>query len=158
MPKLLRTLGTKLIIMLGELNKREILDLLENNFIGRIGCHADGETYVAPINYLYRDNTIYAHSGAGKKIDMMRKNKAVCFEIDEIDDTFRWKSVIIQGNYEELAGQERQQVLQELIKAISARRDQASQNPSHAIDPEQQQGLIVYRINISEVSGRYESH
>ncbi|RYF25856.1 MAG: pyridoxamine 5'-phosphate oxidase family protein [Flavobacteriales bacterium] len=144
--------------MLGELNKKETLDLLENNFIGRIGCHAHGETYIAPINYLYRDNTIYAHSGPGKKIEMMRINPAVCFEIDEIDDTFRWKSVIIQGKYEELAEQERQQVLQELIKAISARRDQASQNPSHAIDPEHQQELIVYKITISEVSGRYESH
>lgn len=144
--------------MLGELNKRAIIDLLENNFIGRIGCHADGETYIAPINYIYRDSAIYAHSGPGKKIDMMRKTPKVCFQVDEIDDTFRWQSIIVQGNYEELSGAERQQALQELIKAISIRRDKASQGPSHAIDPVHQQELIVYRIRIQEASGRYEAH
>ncbi|WP_113651979.1 pyridoxamine 5'-phosphate oxidase family protein [Pedobacter namyangjuensis] len=144
--------------MLGELNKRAIIDLLENNFIGRVGCHADGETYIAPINYIYRDGAIYAHSGPGKKIDMMRKTPKVCFQVDEIDDTFRWQSILVQGNYEELSGAERQQVLQELIKSISSRRDKPSQGPSHAIDPAHQQELIVYRIKIQEASGRYETH
>ena len=49
--------------MLGELNKKEILDLVENQVIGRLGCYADGETYIVPINYVYRNNAIYLHSG-----------------------------------------------------------------------------------------------
>lgn len=81
--------------MLGELNKREIIDLLERQFIGRLGCHLNGETYVVPVNYVYQNNAIYAHSGEGKKIEMLRANPEVCFQLDEIDNMFKWKSVIL---------------------------------------------------------------
>ena len=58
--------------MLGELNKREVIDLLESQFFRRLGCHLNGETYIVPINYVYRKDAIYAHSGEGKKIEMLR--------------------------------------------------------------------------------------
>ena len=80
--------------MLGELNELEIERLLEQQRIGRIGCHADGLTYIVPINYVYQDGCIYAHSGPGKKIEMLDKNPQVCFQVDDIQDLLNWKSVI----------------------------------------------------------------
>lgn len=144
--------------MLGDLSKREIIDFIEKQSIGRLGCHAENETYIVPINYISRENIIYAHSGPGKKIDMMRKNPNVCFQIDDIKDTFRWKSVIVWGTYEELHGLERQQVMQGLLQKIMSVTDEHAKQPSHAIDPSHYDNLIVYKISIIEGTGKFESH
>lgn len=144
--------------MLGELDKGEIIDLLERQIIGRLGCHVDGETYVVPINYVYLDNAVYAHSGMGKKIEMMRKNPEVCFQVDEVEDTFRWKSVVLWGTYEELEDEERQQALMSIIHRIMPLRDKPSLPASHGVDDELRDNIVVYRINITEGTGRFESH
>ena len=144
--------------MLGELNKREIIDLLDDQVIGRLGCHANGETYVVPVNYVYRNEAIYAHSGIGKKIAMMRENPNVCFQVDALANSFKWKSVILWGVYEELQGEERQQAMQGIIHRIMPLTNQPSEGSSHGIDPGQHGNLIVYRIRIKEATGRFESH
>ncbi len=39
--------------------------------------------YIVPLCFGYEDNTIYVHSSLeGKKIDILKKNKNVCFEFD----------------------------------------------------------------------------
>ena len=144
--------------MLGELNKKEIIDLLEGQVIGRLGCHANDETYVVPVNYVYRNEAIYAHSGAGKKIDMMRTNPKVCFQVDELHDVFRWKSAIVWGVFEELKDQERQQAIQGIIVSVMQLRDKPNLEPSHAIPADLQDELIVYKIKITEATGRFEAH
>ena len=144
--------------MLGELNKGQIIGLLTNQVVGRLGCHADDETYIVPINYVYIDDSIYAHSGKGKKIDMMRKNPKVCFQVDHIADTFRWESVILWGTFEELVAEERQQAMQAITRRVMLLRDKASLPSSHGIEPELHNDLIVYRIRITEGSGRFEAH
>ena len=111
-----------------------------------------------PVNYVYKDEYIYAHSGNGKKIEMMRQNPKVCFQVDQISDIFSWKSVILWGTYEELFGEERQQAMQGLIQKVMSQRTKASQEPSHAISAEHQDNLIVYRIRITYGSGRFETH
>src|SRR6478735_552165 len=99
--------------MLGQLNDEEIDALLHKQLTGRLGCHADGTTYVVPVNYTYDGNFIYAHSADGMKLSMMRKNPAVCFEVDEIAHVFRWKSVIVWGRFEEVEDlDEKQRIMQ----------------------------------------------
>ena len=144
--------------MLGKLNKREIIDLLERQVIGRLGCYADDETYVVPVNYVYRNDAIYAHTGSGKKLDMMRKNPKVCFQVDEISDTFRWKSVIVWGIFQELTGEERQQAMQGIIQRIMPLADSGAQRSSHAIPDDQQTHIVVFKIPVIEGTGRFESH
>ncbi len=43
---------------------------------------ADGDTpYIIPMSFGYKDNVIYLHgSKRGKKIDILKKNRKVCFE------------------------------------------------------------------------------
>ena len=144
--------------MLGDLNKKELIDLLESQVFGRLGCSNDGETYVVPINYVYRDNAIYAHSGNGKKIEMMRANPKVCFQVDEIVDTFTWKSAILFGDFIELKGQERQQVMQGIIQRIMPLTDKPTEQTSHAIQPELHTNIVVFKIEIAKATGRFEAH
>jgi hypothetical protein len=44
--------------------------------------------------YAYSDGAIYAHSEFGQKIDMMRHNPDVCFEVDHVEDLVNWNSAI----------------------------------------------------------------
>lgn len=88
--------------MFGHLGENAIEDLLHQQFIGRIGCNYNDVTYVVPIGYAYDGKYVYAHAEEGMKINMMRENPHVCFEVDTIENMGNWKSVIGWGDYEEL--------------------------------------------------------
>jgi hypothetical protein len=57
----------KLISMFGVLNDNEIEQLIHEQFIGRIGCHADDITYVVPISYAYDGEYIYGRTYEGPR-------------------------------------------------------------------------------------------
>jgi nitroimidazol reductase NimA-like FMN-containing flavoprotein (pyridoxamine 5'-phosphate oxidase superfamily) len=43
----------------------------------------DGQPYIVPVSFGYEDGTLFFHCSAeGKKIDILRKNNAVCVEFD----------------------------------------------------------------------------
>jgi len=149
--------------MLGELSQKQIEDLLKRQVIGRLGCHLHGVTYVVPVNYVYKDGVIYAHSGPGKKIDMMRQNPSVCFEVDEIENIFKWQCVIAQGRFEEIKDiEEQEQAMQGLIHRIMPFVETPAGHPSHGItanayDAGTKIDLIIYKIQIIKATGRFES-
>jgi len=148
--------------MLGKLSDTQIEKLLQEQVTGRIACQADGEVYLVPINYVYRDGCIYGHSGEGKKIRMMRKNPSVCFEVDDIRSVFQWQSVIAKGIYEEITdAEEKQQAMQGIIHRIMPLVTSPQGHPSHGITEKDSDvgttvELIVYRIKLAEISGRFE--
>jgi nitroimidazol reductase NimA-like FMN-containing flavoprotein (pyridoxamine 5'-phosphate oxidase superfamily) len=148
--------------MLGELDGLQIEDLLMSLPVGRIGCHADGITYIVPVNYVYEDNTVYAHSKKGMKIDIMRKNPEVCFQVDAIDDLLNWESVITWGKFEEIVDmQEKTQVMQKIINRVMPLMRGETAQPSHgftdaASDVGEDVELILYKILLSKKTGRFE--
>ncbi len=93
--------------MIAEMTAEQIEQVLGSEFVGLLGCHAGGETYVVPITYAYREGSVYGHSAEGRKVRMMRENAEVCFEVDHLDNLSTWQSVIGWGTYEELHGEDR---------------------------------------------------
>lgn len=148
--------------MLGKLNETQIEELLKEQVIGRIACQADSEIYLVPINYVYRDGYIYGHSAEGKKVRMMRQNPAVCFEVENIQSVFRWKTVIAKGTYEEITDiDEKQQAMQGIIHRIMPLVTSPQGHPSHGItendsDVGTKVELVIYRIKLGEKTGRFE--
>ena len=72
--------------------KSEIEAVIHGSVICRIGLSDDNIPYVVPLCFGYQDNMIYIHGALeGKKINILRKNKNVCFEFaidtDLIDHT-----------------------------------------------------------------------
>ena len=88
--------------MYGTLSKEQSEGLLRAELVGRIGCYAFGKVYVVPVAYAYHQNYIYIHSREGLKIKMMRKNPKVCFEVESRENMRNWRTIIIQGRYQEL--------------------------------------------------------
>lgn len=149
--------------MLGELNLDAQEDLLNTQSLGRIGCHADGVTYIVPVHYIYEAPYIYAHSARGLKIELMRKNPEVCFEVDQIRDFFNWQSVICWGTFEEItemgASVRAMEKIIDRIEPYLAKTEDA--HPSHGIaDQASEIGttkeLVLYRIKLNKKSGRFE--
>jgi len=58
--------------------------LLEKSQVGRLGTVArDGYPMVKPLNFVYHERKIYFHSAReGEKIEDMKRDNRVCFEID----------------------------------------------------------------------------
>lgn len=147
--------------MFENLDNTEIEEVISNNFIGRLGCQANGKVYVVPISYAYDSNYIYARTFEGMKISMMRNNPNVCFQLDQMGNMSDWKSVILWGTYEELTDEkERNKGLQILISRIlpniSSETVKLSPEwpfPTH--NYKQIEG-IVFRILITEKTGRRE--
>lgn len=150
--------------MLGKLEEIQIEALLKSQHIARIGCHADSVTYVVPVNYLYDGEYLYAHSGAGMKVEMMRKNPDVCIQVDAIQDIVNWQSVIVWGKFEEITGlEEKQDIMQKLSDKIMPLIRHENGHPSHGITQEasdvgDKTELVIYKIVIDKKTGRFEKN
>lgn len=147
--------------MIGKLQDNEIEQVLHQQVLGRLGCHADETTYIVPISYAYDGEFIYVHTQEGRKIDMMRKNPKVCFQTDIMKNMANWKTVIAWGEYEELKSeQQRRHALQYLIDRILPiiSSETTHLSPQWPFAPEDMNEIkgIVFRIRLQNKSGRFE--
>ena len=149
--------------MLGTLSDIEIKEVLQNNFIARIGCNDGSKTYVVPVSYVFMDNHVICHSFPGLKINMMRKNNDVCFEVDEVKDYSNWRSVIVQGRYEELTETEdiekaKRYLSDEMLRikvSQTALPPETRSERWHSELPHHKQS-VFYRIRFMSLTGRFE--
>jgi uncharacterized protein len=64
-------------------DRAEIESIIQQAQVCRVALAVDNVPYIVPMNYGYRDNALYFHCAAeGKKLDMVRRNNQVCFEMD----------------------------------------------------------------------------
>lgn len=64
-------------------DKHEIENIINRALVCRIGLCDNGIPYVVPVNFAYSNNILYIHSANnGRKIDIIKKNNNVSFEID----------------------------------------------------------------------------
>ena len=95
-----------------EIEDQNVIDkILSRSIICRIGLFDEKYPYVVPVNYGYKNNSLFIHCAPnGKKIDLIKKNNKVCFEIEEsykiVEDeiscnwTTKYRSVIGYGDIE----------------------------------------------------------
>jgi nitroimidazol reductase NimA-like FMN-containing flavoprotein (pyridoxamine 5'-phosphate oxidase superfamily) len=128
----------------------EIEALLRSAVVGRIACcgHGavgDGRPYLVPLAYGYDGAAVYAHSGPGRKLDLMRAEPRVTFEVDEAEAADRWRSVIAEGDFEEIADPvARSYALGVIYGAVDS-------------IPILGAETVVFRIRLTARSGRYET-
>ena len=151
--------------MIGNLNDEQILEVLKTNVLGRIGCTDGKKTYVVPVNYVFDDKFIICHSVLGMKIRMMRKNPDVCFEVDEMKSFTNWKSVIAWGTYQELTNErERYYAMKLFVDRMMRMKISETAVPpeisEQRVHPRSPGNIkpVIYRIVITEKTGRYENN
>ena len=84
------------------MTRDETLRILKKYSYGRLVLAFQNEPYVVPVSYGYDQGRIFFHSAKqGKKVDFIKNNDRVCFEVDEyecsatVDESFA--SVICYG-------------------------------------------------------------
>lgn len=147
--------------MLGILTTEEIEQVLSDNVIGRIGCYADGTIYIVPVTYVYDAGYIIGHTAEGMKVRLLRENPSCCFEVDQCANLANWKSVIAQGTFEELQGEEAMLTMKKLVERLMPMMASQTSQPSHGLEQTHRhdtggKNAIIYRIRIHEKTGRFE--
>jgi nitroimidazol reductase NimA-like FMN-containing flavoprotein (pyridoxamine 5'-phosphate oxidase superfamily) len=132
-----------------ELSPAEVDTLLREQVVGRVGCHADGLTYVVPVIYAYDGECVHVATVEGQKVRMMRANPSVCFEVDHYAGPGRWRSAILQGTYEEVEGDDKDATLAVLRERFAQPGSSGARRP--AADERES---VCFRIRVREATGR----
>jgi len=139
-------------------DKSAIEEILRQTAVCRIAM-CDGQTpYVVPMCFGYAGDRLYLHCAAeGKKIDILRQNPRVCFEVDVDQElvrgaqpcnwSLRYRSVIGFGNavlIEDL--KEKQRALDVLMDHFGG---EASSYPDDVLGR-----ITIIRIDIESLTGK----
>lgn len=132
----------------GKIPLNDAISILEKGNLGRLGCIAEGEPYVIPVNYFYDGKYIYIHSMPGRKINALRSNPRACLQIDEIVDSYNWRSVIAYGSYEEISDEDtREQILESIFKRVP------QLTPVETKMAKSQEKTIIFRLMVDQITG-----
>ncbi len=85
------------------LDAKEIERTLARNRIGRIAYAFHDHVDILPVHYVYDRGWIYGRTSPGAKLTTLRHHPWVAFEVDESDDLFAWRSVVVHGGFYQLS-------------------------------------------------------
>jgi len=139
-------------------NREEIEDVLRRSTVCRLAL-VDGErSYIVPLCFGYEPGYLYFHSApVGRKIDLLKKNRNVCFEFDADTTmvpadtscgwTMRYRSVIGYGIADLLEDPaEKKAALNVIMRRYS-------EGP-HEYSGERLRKVLVIKVAIHEISGK----
>jgi|GEM_PF-60410 len=140
-----------------EMSKAECNDALSRMEYGRLACAHDSQPYVLPFNFSFDGNSyLYCFATLGQKIEWMRLNPLVFFEVDEVKNHNHWSSVIVFGSYEELPDKPEFETARSHLQECLQKRvmwwepayiSQEHRDKPHSLTP------IFFRIKIASVTG-----
>ena len=147
--------------MLGTLTEHEIDNLLVSQSVGRIGCTDGKKPYIIPVTYSYNGKNIIGQTREGMKLDIIRKNPNVCFEVDAMASMNNWKSVVVSGTFRELGGEEAEKAREYLFGCVlTLMTNSAVHKHEHEevseVDDSNRIKPVMYQIEITEKTGRFE--
>lgn len=147
--------------MLGQLNEQQINNLLGSQVVGRLACTDSIQPYLVPVTYAFDGKYIYGQTNEGMKLNLLRNNPNVCFEVDAMTNMANWQSVIVRGRFEELKDNEAEDALAILKNRVfpmmtSATVDGEQHEVETELDDSNRIKRVMYRISIAEKTGRFE--
>ncbi len=137
------------------------LEVLANNYVGRLGYIYGQGPFIIPITYYHdpEEKCIISYAAEGHKLFAMRQYNKIALQVDEITTIQNWRSVLVQGRYEELEGSDAKFYLHKFamgVQDVLATKDKETpkfiKDFSSKLDT---RGLpIVYRMHIDDISGK----
>lgn len=149
--------------MNGELNEQQINNILTSQLIGRLACCHDKYPYIVPVTFAYDGTYIYGQSIEGKKLELLRKNPNVCFEVDIANDISNWQSAVVYGQFEELEKEDSEEArtllfnkAMPLMTKSSIHLHEHDEGAGHELSDKGRIKPVMFRIKINEKTGRFE--
>ena len=140
------------------LDREEIESILKKADVCRLGLADNNIPYIVPLNFGYRDSCLYFHTPrVGKKIDMIKSNNRVCFELDidhevvkaenPCDWAMKYRSVVGYGKAFVLTdAEEKRRALDVIIEHYSGQTGEYAQK---LLDR-----LAVIKVEIESMTGK----
>ncbi|MCK9151455.1 pyridoxamine 5'-phosphate oxidase family protein [Methanobacterium alcaliphilum] len=142
-----------------------VYSILKNALVLRLGLCYNSIPYIVPLNFVFDENIkpnglIYSHSALnGLKIDIIRENKSVCFEVEQdvqiigspnpCNWGMKYKSVIGHGKaYFEDNKEIKINVLNQLMEKYSGETSNYIYNDD-ALD-----SICIIKVNIGSLTGK----
>ncbi|RLC02533.1 MAG: pyridoxamine 5'-phosphate oxidase family protein [Deltaproteobacteria bacterium] len=137
---------------------KEIEKILEEASVCRLAMVDGDKPYIVPMNFGYRDGILFFHSAKqGRKIDLIKKNPNVCFEVDQLIRFKKAKMACEWGlEYKSVIGSGRALLLdniEEKIKGLHIIMSQYSQRTFEYPD-EMLEKTLVIKIVIDRITGK----
>ncbi|HEY9229980.1 MAG TPA: pyridoxamine 5'-phosphate oxidase family protein [Gemmatimonadaceae bacterium] len=136
--------------VVSELSPEEANALLARNWIARIAYSWHDRVDVEPIHYVYDEPWIFGRTGVGAKLLALAHNQWCAVEVDEVDDLFDWRSVVVKGPF--MAFNSALGESDKYDQAVAALR-RLVPNALRDGDPTPDRS-IVFGIHASEIAGR----
>jgi len=137
---------------LRRLSLAECVALLERHRVGRLAVRDAEGVYLVPISYAFANGAVYAHAAPGRKVTLMRRWPHVAFQVDEIDSLTQWRSVLVQGKFEEITSDAEKEVARlVLVAAFGGNLALLTAGHGHRVALSE---AILFRIQPEEISGR----
>ena len=86
-------------VVIRELSRDEVEETINRNRVGRIAFSFHDRVDIQPIHYIYERGWLYGRTSEGEKIYTLKHNQWIAFEIDEVNDLFEWRSVVVHGSF-----------------------------------------------------------
>jgi nitroimidazol reductase NimA-like FMN-containing flavoprotein (pyridoxamine 5'-phosphate oxidase superfamily) len=98
------------------MSEADCMTFIRSERTGRLACSHDNRPYVVPIHYVCFGSSIVSFSMPGQKLDFMRSNPNVCFEVDSIGSGDTWTCVVIEGVFHEFTSSGDKQNAWDILK------------------------------------------
>lgn len=136
-----------------DLDRSEIDQLLARNRVGRLAYSHEGEVDVQPIHYVYDDGWIYGRTSEGTKLQAMGHHWwPVAFEVDEVEEVFRWRSVVVKGGFYPIPNGGASWERETWLRARHLMRRVVPE--TFRDDDPTPERTVLFRIAVQEVTGR----
>lgn len=150
-------------MMIGELNETQTKNLLSSQVMGRLACSYKRQPYIVPITFTYDGIDIYGQTHEDEKLKIFRKNPNVCFEVDLITDISSWQSVLVFGEFEEIASSLENKVRAILCNRVfSLRTTNVIHKYGHELTTKIEESNwvkpVFFRIKINKLMGHFQKH
>ena len=148
--------------MIGTLTSQEIEAFVASNYIAYLACSDSNTPYIVPITYYYDEpsNSLISYTTEGRKISILRANPQISLIVSEIQDLTNWKTVILEGKFEELSGMDEITAVQtlsaKLTRLISEKQQKEVAFINEVARINEDNPKVIYRIHLEKKSGRYE--
>lgn len=133
------------------LDTSDVDALLARNNVGRLAFIDDeGEVDIRPLHYVYWNRKIYGRTAPDARFcrdqDLPMR---VAFEVDEVEAVFRWKSVIVRGEFTHVSPEAEAEEWKEAVRRLRLVVKRTLTNGDPVPDRS-----VIFRITVERATGR----
>jgi len=140
-------------------DQAELEKILNRGAVVRIAMASSDEPYLVPMSYGYHNGYLYLHSATeGKKIDMIRNNPHICFEVSEGIELVSGEEACRFGtSYRSVIGMGKVEILQsseEKRAGLQVLMSQHSNKDDWTFSDKAVEAVTVWKIRIENMTGK----